>query len=657
MFFGYWNVRGLNDPLKQSKVKNLITSNRLSLCGLVETKVKEKNQNKVANAIFKSWSVLTNYNCSPLGRIWICWNPNDVDVLLVGCSAQAIHVRVNACNGTWSCVVSVVYGDNIPIKHVDLWDDLVARHGGFAYLPWVFIGYFNSVLSPSKVEGKPTCQDDLENCMATVGLDDLKFGGCLYTWTNKHVSGSIIKKLDRVLVNSKWEDEFQGSATILIASVSDHSPMVVKLAKLPRRKIPFCFFDYWMDHLHFFPLVARVWGETVVGTSMFCLCSKLRMLKLALKDFNEEHFLDLPRRVTQARFDLSVFRDQNTAFFFKAMKSHYGKNKQPNGESLDMDLLRRALPKSISVVHNETLNRGVSYEEIKEVLFSLKDNKASGLDGFNAGFFKRTWSIVGNDVLCAIKSFFDSGQLLKQVNATTIALLMANRVKMVLPDIVGSQQTVFVKGRHISDNIFLSQELLRNYNRSGGLPRCALKVDIMKAYDSICWDFLFAVLRLLGFSEKILSTIRGVRKRRSPTCVLLMILWSLGRAKVGFVSRIGDCLNQFKAFFGLVSNPDKSNLFASGVSSYLKHQLLNWVIRRALDCKVLVDRIIARAKSWTCRSLSYVGSKWKLLYGPSFRRVVTLVPCYLLKGRSIWELKCPRDCSFGVGGRFLGLET
>ncbi|CAI9757541.1 unnamed protein product [Fraxinus pennsylvanica] len=75
------------------------------------------------------------------------------NILLVGCSSQAIHVRVNACNGKWSCVVSVVYGVNIPVKRVDLWANLVARHGGFAYLPWVVMGDFNSVLSSSEVEG------------------------------------------------------------------------------------------------------------------------------------------------------------------------------------------------------------------------------------------------------------------------------------------------------------------------------------------------------------------------------------------------------------------------------------------------------------------------------------------------------------------------
>ncbi|CAI9780677.1 unnamed protein product [Fraxinus pennsylvanica] len=107
--------------------------------------------------------------------------------------------------------MSVVYGNDIPVKRVDPWADLVARHEGYAHLPWMVIGDFNYVLSPSEVEGGssswPAWQDDLWNCM----------------------------------------------------------------------------------------------GEVVVGTLMFCLCSKL---KLALKVFNKEHFSCLSRRVTQVRTDL-----------------------------------------------------------------------------------------------------------------------------------------------------------------------------------------------------------------------------------------------------------------------------------------------------------------------------------------------------------------
>ena len=85
----------------------------------------------------------------------------------------------------------------------------------------------------------------------------------------------------------------------------------------------------------------------------------------------------------------------------------------------------------------------------------------------------------------AIKSFFASGCLLGEVNATAIALIpkvpnptklkdyrpisccntilkciskiIANRIKPVLPHRGCKQQTAFVEGRRIGDNILLAQ--------------------------------------------------------------------------------------------------------------------------------------------------------------------------------------------------------
>ena len=54
----------------------------------------------------------------------------------------------------------------------------------------------------------------------------------------------------------------------------------------------------------------------------------------------------------------------------------------------------------------------------------------------------------------------------------------------------------------------LCQELVHNYNRHlDKKRRCAIKVDLMKAYDSINWNFLLYVLRGLGFPEKMVRWI------------------------------------------------------------------------------------------------------------------------------------------------------
>ncbi|GJU54335.1 putative reverse transcriptase domain, reverse transcriptase zinc-binding domain protein [Tanacetum coccineum] len=72
-----------------------------------------------------------------------------------------------------------------------------------------------------------------------------------------------------------------------------------------------------------------------------------------------------------------------------------------------------------------------------------------------------------------------------------------------LADLVSLNKSVFVPGRHISDNILLTQELMHNYHLDRGTSRCAFKVDIQKACDTVDWKFLHDVLIGFGFHPRM----------------------------------------------------------------------------------------------------------------------------------------------------------
>ncbi|GJU61634.1 putative RNA-directed DNA polymerase, eukaryota, reverse transcriptase zinc-binding domain protein [Tanacetum coccineum] len=77
--------------------------------------------------------------------------------------------------------------------------------------------------------------------------------------------------------------------------------------------------------------------------------------------------------------------------------------------------------------------------------------------------------------------------------------VLVNRIKESLKVLVSPNQSAFVPGRSIADNILLTQELMHNYHLDRGPPRCVFKVDIQKAYDTVDWGFFKNILAGFGF--------------------------------------------------------------------------------------------------------------------------------------------------------------
>lgn len=78
-----------------------------------------------------------------------------------------------------------------------------------------------------------------------------------------------------------------------------------------------------------------------------------------------------------------------------------------------------------------------------------------------------------------------------------------------MPFIIDKAQQAFVRGKKISDNILLGQELLRNYHRSSGPPRCAIKIDLRKPFDTLRWEFLFDILTKFRFPLIFINWIKA----------------------------------------------------------------------------------------------------------------------------------------------------
>lgn len=79
--------------------------------------------------------------------------------------------------------------------------------------------------------------------------------------------------------------------------------------------------------------------------------------------------------------------------------------------------------------------------------------------------------------------------------------VIANILKMIRPDIISEEQLAFVPGRHITDNIISVYECLHFMKRSKAKVNSfyALKLDMMKAYNRLEWDYLQAMMMKTWF--------------------------------------------------------------------------------------------------------------------------------------------------------------
>jgi mannosylglycoprotein endo-beta-mannosidase len=93
--------------------------------------------------------------------------------------------------------------------------------------------------------------------------------------------------------------------------------------------------------------------------------------------------------------------------------------------------------------------------------------------------------------------------------AKLITKMLANRLAPRLEQIVSPNQSAFIKWRFIQDNFMLVQQTAR-YLHQQKQPRILLKLDILKAFDSMSWPFLLEILQQLGFGQIWRDIINGL---------------------------------------------------------------------------------------------------------------------------------------------------
>lgn len=186
----------------------------------------------------------------------------------------------------------------------------------------------------------------------------------------------------------------------------------------------------------------------------------------------------------------------------------------------------------VTETQNEMLTSELSFEEFTAAVKSMHPDKASGPDGLNSAFFQHFWNLLGKEVFKCCSDWLTDCKLSAHVNDTMLVLIpkkervestkdlrpialcnvlykilskvLENRLQKLIPGMISEEQSAFVPRRNISDNVLIAYELIHFMKRkilveSGYV---ALKLDITKAYDRVCLQYLRNRMVAMGFSTK-----------------------------------------------------------------------------------------------------------------------------------------------------------
>jgi exonuclease III len=178
----------------------------------------------------------------------------------------------------------------------------------------------------------------------------------------------------------------------------------------------------------------------------------------------------------------------------------------------------------------QTLCEGpLNENECRLSLKDMQNMKSPGSDGLTVEFYKIFWNDIKTYLVNALNYSYETGELSELQKQSVISLIpkkdknlaeinnwrpisllnvdykiatksIANRIKKVIPDIINTDQTGFIKGRYIGENVRTINDVIEKVNKANEKGIIFFS-DFEKAFDSLDHDFIFKCLDYFNFGS------------------------------------------------------------------------------------------------------------------------------------------------------------
>ncbi|WOL13616.1 hypothetical protein Cni_G22386 [Canna indica] len=192
--------------------------------------------------------------------------------------------------------------------------------------------------------------------------------------------------------------------------------------------------------------------------------------------------------------------------------------------------------KMISKSKSESLCKEFSADEIWCAVNNLGRGKSPSPDGYNVKFFVKNWHILKNSIELAPKEFHDTIKIPNMWGKTNVIFVpkkeapneiidylpiasctitykilskvIVNRLKPYIRSLISKEQSAFIQGRRMHDNILIASEIINVIHKSKRkYSYILIKLDLEKVFDRVSWKAMKKILEFMNFPMKMVPWI------------------------------------------------------------------------------------------------------------------------------------------------------
>ncbi len=175
----------------------------------------------------------------------------------------------------------------------------------------------------------------------------------------------------------------------------------------------------------------------------------------------------------------------------------------------------------------------LTVDECKRAVFKMKKNKTPGSDGLPIEWYQTFWNDISYLMVNSLNFSYTNGQLscsqrkgiitllykkgdhedlqnwrpinLLNYDYKILAYVLASRLQKVIGKIIEDDQTGYIKGRFVGQNIRLIEDIIELIGEADFVDPSIIFVDFHKAFDTLEFNFIHNCLKKFGLGESFIN--------------------------------------------------------------------------------------------------------------------------------------------------------